>query len=64
MENVIKLKRIGKWNALIAFEDDNFVISYNGKGGAIVSDKLLNNAENKFIKAMELANNIKKFMIR
>ena len=35
----IETKKIGKWNAIVFTDEDGTSISYNGMGGAIISNK-------------------------
>jgi len=62
----IERRKIDKWDALIIFnkedEFDTYTISYEGVGGAVVSDKDLIKAEGKFIEAMNLSESVLKFI--
>ena len=60
----IERRKIDKWDALILFskEDNIYTISYDGVGGAVVSDKDLIKAEGKFIEAMNLSESVRKFI--
>lgn len=50
-------RKIDKWNAIIYFDEVDKVhtITFDGKGGAIISDADLIEAERKFIEGMHLA---------
>lgn len=67
-KEVLITKGIGKWDALVFLEEEEmgriFSISYAGRGGAIVSDKSFKKAEKKFIRAMQLAEFVRKFTFR
>ena len=56
----IETKKIGKWNAIVFTDEDGTSISYNGMGGAIISNKNKNIAEKTFIHAMELFEFVKR----
>ena len=64
MENIFYKAKIGKWQAIVLFDEENdlYVISNDGEGGAVVSDTLLPIAEQKFIEAMNLASAVQKLM--
>ena len=50
--NNIERRKIGKWNAVIVNSDELYTISFDGEGGAIVSDESLEVAERKFVDGM------------
>ena len=58
----MKLKKIkvGKWNALTSFdkEIELHTITLNGEGGAIVVDEVFEEAERKFIEAMNVVESL------
>ena len=55
-------RKLDKWDATIDFDEKKklYVISFDGSGGAIVSDADLAKAEKKFVENMILADNIAK----
>jgi hypothetical protein len=56
--------KIGKWDAIVFFDKENdlHTITYDGKGGAIISDTDLEVAKTKFVEAMNLAESVKKLL--
>ena len=63
ISNVIK-RKIGKWEAIIDYNEAEqlYIITFNGEGGAIVSNKYLPEAERKFIDGMLLAEAVDKLL--
>jgi len=57
MADKLKLKseKVGRWDAVIAMEDDMYSIVSLHNGGVIVSDTNLQKAKNEFINGMMLA---------
>jgi len=55
----IKIDKIGKWDAVVTFNDETYTISYAYDGGAIVFDSDLEKAKIKFIQGMELFESLK-----
>lgn len=56
--------KIDKWNAIIYFDEVEKVhtITFDGKGGAIISDSNLVEAERKFIEAMHASESLGKLL--
>jgi len=54
METKIETRKIGRWDATVIKGNvsNEYTITFNGVGGAIVSDRDLLKAEEKFINAM------------
>jgi hypothetical protein len=57
-------RKIDKWDAIIFFDEDEklYTITWSGKGGAIISDGNLEEAERKFIEAMNVAESVQKLL--
>ena len=57
-------KKIGKWDVIIFFDEEEkiYTITWSGKGGAIISDANLEEAERKFIEAMSVAESVQKLL--
>ncbi len=63
MEVKIENKKIDKWNALVYYDEieNCYTITYDGKGGAIISDPVYSIAEKSFIEMMILGECVRKF---
>jgi hypothetical protein len=57
-------KKIDKWDAIIYFDEVEkmHTITFDGEGGAIISDASLIEAERKFIEGMHLAESVGKLL--
>lgn len=64
MKPKLKKRKIGRWDALEVFDDENdlYCICYAKEGGAIVSDHSLKKAEDKFIRGMKVADAVRKLL--
>lgn len=62
--NHMEKRIIGKWEAIIEYDEEEklYIITFNGEGGAIVSDKDLPEAERKFIDGMLLSESVGKLL--
>jgi hypothetical protein len=55
-------KKINNWDAIISFDKETkiYTIAWSGRGGAIICDSNLEEAERKWIEAMNVSVSVKK----